>query len=185
MTYRIAAIPADALRADLPSFIGLLQDAVESGASVGFLPPLGEEDARRYWVGVADALDGGTRVLLAARAPGGEGGGDGRGSAGDLLGAVQLDLATSPNGRHRAEVMKLFVHRRARRQGVARALMLAIEDAARAAGRRLLVLDTRAGDAAEQLYLGLGYVRVGVIPRYARSAAGTLDATVYMYRELE
>ena len=78
-----------------------------------------------------------------------------------------------------------MVHRGARRRGIGRALMLALEAAARRAGRTLLVLDTRVGDSAELLYLGLGYARAGVIPHYALSAAGTLDATVYMYRELD
>lgn len=34
--------------------IELLQDAVISGASVGFLPPLSEEDVRQYWQGVLE-----------------------------------------------------------------------------------------------------------------------------------
>jgi acetyltransferase len=145
---------------------------VEDGASVGFLPPLSAADARGYWRAVLQAVSGGTRVLLVAL------------DDGDVLGSVQLDLATMPNARHRAEVMKLVVHRRARRAGIGRALMLAVEQAAREAGRTLLVLDTRRGDAAERLYERLGYTRVGVIPRYARSATGALDDTVYFYREL-
>jgi ribosomal protein S18 acetylase RimI-like enzyme len=157
----------------LASLAALLLDAVESGASVGFVPPLDARDARTYWAGVKNAIAGGNRILLAAV------------EQGEVLGAVQLDLATMPNARHRAEVMKLMVHRAARRRGIGKALMLALEDAARRANRRLLVLDTRPGDPAEQLYLALGYARAGVIPHYALSAAGTLDATGYMYRELE
>lgn len=153
--------------------VALLRDAVDSGASIGFVPPLDEREARGYWTGVRAALSAGNRVLLAAV------------EQGEILGAVQLDLATMPNARHRAEVMKLMVHRAARRRGIGRALMVALEDAARLAGRLLLVLDTRPGDSAEQLYLGLGYAPAGVIPRYALSAAGTLDATVYMYKELD
>ncbi|GAC1393449.1 MAG: hypothetical protein NVSMB38_21520 [Ktedonobacteraceae bacterium] len=34
----------------LPKLIKLLQDAVASGASVGFPPPLSEEEASRYWI---------------------------------------------------------------------------------------------------------------------------------------
>ena len=102
-----------------------------------------------------------------------------------LIGSVQLDLATMPNARHRAEVMKLMVHRRARHQGVGQVLLRALEDEARAAGRQLLVLDTRVGDAAERLYAKMGYARAGIIPRYARSSSGTLDGTVFMYRWLE
>jgi ribosomal protein S18 acetylase RimI-like enzyme len=58
------------------------------------------------------------------------------------------------------------------------------EEAARMRGRTLLVLDTRRGDTAEQLYSKLGYQKAGVIPRYARSASGELHDTVFMYREI-
>lgn len=171
--YEIRTVTPEQLDEHAASLVTLLQDAVDSGASVGFVPPLHDGDARKYWAGVRAALGAGTRVLLAAV--------EGR----EVLGSVQLDLPTMPNAGHRAEVMKLMVHRAARRRGIGRALMRALEDAARVAGRRLLVLDTRVGDSAEQLYLELGYARAGVIPRYALSAAGTLDATVYMYRELD
>ena len=35
-------------------------------------------------------------------------------------------------------------------------------------GETLLTLDTRTADAAEPLYLSMGYVLAGVIPGYAR-----------------
>jgi acetyltransferase len=35
-----------------PQLIGLLQDAVDSGASVGFLAPLSAGEAQRYWTKV-------------------------------------------------------------------------------------------------------------------------------------
>lgn len=171
--YEIRTVSPEQLDEDVASFIALLQDAVDSGASVGFVPPLDPGGARSYWTGVRNAVVGGNRILLAAV------------EKGDILGSVQLDLPAMPNARHRAEVMKLMVHRAARRRGIGKALMLALEDAARRINRRLLVLDTRVGDAAEQLYLTLGYLRAGVIPRYALSADGTLDATVYMYREVD
>ena len=80
--------------------------------------------------------------------------------------------------------MKLMVHRQARRRGIGRALMLAVEDAARSVGRSLLVLDTRCGDTAEQLYVSMGYQRAGVIPHYALNSSGTLDDTAIFYREI-
>ncbi|MBI1790922.1 MAG: GNAT family N-acetyltransferase [Acidobacteria bacterium] len=150
----------------------LLRDAVESGASIGFLPPLEMDEARRYWREVAEALTAGTRALLVARVDG------------QLLGAVQLGLETRPNGAHRAEVMKLMVDRRARRRGIGRALMQTAEEAARRLGRSLLVLDTRVGDAAEQLYASMGYLRAGVIPRYAADGAGVRHDTVFFYKEI-
>ena len=170
--YDVRSMTATQLDERLQSFVALLQDAVNSGASVGFLPPLEDRQAREYWTGVRAAIEAGNRILLAV--------------AGQdaILGSVQLDLATMPNARHRAEVMKLMVHQVARRRGIGHALMRALEDVARRADRRLLVLDTRAGDPAEHLYLALGYRRAGVIPHYAMSATGTLEATVYMYREL-
>jgi acetyltransferase len=97
---------------------------------------------------------------------------------------VQLALATQQNATHRAEVQKVMVHTRHRRQGIGQALMAAVEESAGAAGRTLLVLDTRRGDISESLYLKVGYKRAGVIPGYARSASGMLDDTVIYYRLL-
>jgi acetyltransferase len=156
-----------------PALVELLQDAVASGASVGFLPPLDGAEAGAYWDGVATGLAEGTRVLVAAVDP-----------ALGLVGAAQLELATRPNGRHRAEVTKVMVDRRARRRGIGRALMLAIEAEARRHGRTTLVLDTRQGDPSEALYRGLGWTFAGAIPRYARSAGGRLDATALYYKLL-
>ena len=152
---------------------GLLMDAVESGASVGFLPPLCKEQARAYWQEVIDAMRQGRRVLLAAL-------------DGDLIqGSVQLDLETRANGNHRAEAMKLFVHRRARRRGLAKALMSELETVARRMGRTLLVMDTRKGGEAEKMCASLGYVRYGEVPNYARSTNGQLHTTVFFYRQLK
>jgi ribosomal protein S18 acetylase RimI-like enzyme len=176
-------VPIDALAAPdvgihRAQLVSLLVDAVDGGASIGFLPPLGEAEAGAYWDTVATALHEGSRLLLAARAPEGP-------HAGTIVGSVQLDLATRANARHRAEVVRLMVHRRARRQGLGRALMLAIEDHARRLGRTTLVLDTRLGDPSENLYRSLGWTLAGTIPRYAQSAGGTLDATAIYYRLLD
>jgi acetyltransferase len=54
----------------------------------------------------------------------------------------------------------------------------------RAEVQKLLVLDTRLGDAAERLYARMGYRRVGVIPKFALSLVGRLEATVIFYRNL-
>jgi GNAT superfamily N-acetyltransferase len=83
-----------------------------------------------------------------------------------------------------APTVQAMVHTRARRQGIGQALMTAVDDIARAAGRTLLVLDTRRGDVSEQLYLKQGYTRAGIIPRYAQSANGALDDTAIFYRML-
>jgi acetyltransferase len=153
----------------LADLIELLQDAVDSGASVGFLPPLSREAASDYWRSVIGDLDAGHRLLLGAM--------DGS----RLVGSVQLELARKPNASHRAEVQRLIVLRSVRRQGIGEQLMRQLHELARQHGRTLLVLDTREGDPSEQLYRKLGYTRAGVIPGYARSADGALDATSFYY----
>ena len=156
----------------LPDLVELLRDSVAGGASVGFLPPLEIDEARAYWSGVIADMAGGALLLLIAR------------QEGSVAGTIQLALAQKPNARHRAEVQKLMVHTHARRQGIGQALLAAADDAARQTGRTLLVLDTRAGDPSEQLYLKHGYTRVGAIPQYARSTNGELHATAIFYRLL-
>lgn len=157
----------------LPALIELLQDAVHSGASVGFLPPLSEEEARSYWEAILDDIAKGARVLLVAR------------EAGEIAGSVQLEPAVKPNACHRAEVQKLLVFQRHRRKGIGRRLIEAVEQAARERGRTLLVLDTVQGDTAERLYRKWGYSEVGTIPFYARNRSGTLEPTVVFYKLLD
>ena len=174
MTPLINSLNAAEARALLPQLLALLHDAVDSGASVGFLPPLAAAEAQGYWQSVFAVMEAGHRLLLIAHQPGET----------DLLAAVQLDLATRPNSLHRAEVSKLLVHRRARRQGLARQLLRALEDHARPLGRTTLVLDTRQGDIAEQLYQSLGYKLVGAIPAYFINHDGQPHATAVYYKLL-
>ena len=149
----------------------LLQDAVHSGASVGFMAPLAPETAHQYWQDVFRAL-GTERVLWVAECEG------------RLLGTVQLQSCTRDNGRHRAEVQKLLVHTQVRGQGVAGSLMRTIELEARAQGLRLLVLDTLQGSQAEQVYGHLGWQRAGAVPDYAAAPDGELFPTVIFFKRL-
>jgi GNAT superfamily N-acetyltransferase len=173
MDTRITLLDAPAVRARERELSEILIDCVDDGASVGFLPPVAPADAAAYWESVATAIADGSRVLLVAGAP------DEPAAA-----TVQLDLAMRANGLHRAEVVRLLVHRRARRRGIGRALMIAIEAEARRRDRSTLVLDTREGDPSERLYQTLGWQRAGVIPRYARSATGALDGSAFYYKLL-
>ncbi len=152
--------------------IELLRDAVEGGASVGFLAPLKRELAEAFWQDMLREI-GSLRVILIATT-----------DDGDVAGSVQLALGQKENGRHRAEVQKLLVHSRYRNQGLGRRLMNAIEHEAQQRGITLLHLDTIEGELAEQLYSKLGYVRLGEIPNYASFPDGRLWATVIFYKEL-
>jgi ribosomal protein S18 acetylase RimI-like enzyme len=146
----------------------VLIGVVEAGASVGFLPPLSRDEAHTYWRGV---LAPDIRLLIAENETG-------------IVGTAQLALAMRANGRHRAEVSKVLVHPSAQRQGIGRALMEALEPIARREDRSLLFLDTREGDPSNRLYRSLGYLEAGRIPDYARSADGSLHATVFYYKPL-
>jgi GNAT superfamily N-acetyltransferase len=155
---------------DERALVALLTDAVDAGASVGFLAPLGEGEALAYWWSIRRELQNGL-VLLGAYLEG------------RLVGSVQLAPAQKANARHRAEVQKLLVLREFRGRGIGRELMERAEDKARELGRTLLVLDT-ATDAAERLYQRMGYTKAGVIPDFAESSAGGLDPTVIYYKRL-
>lgn len=148
----------------------ILRDCVADGASVSFLPPLARETAEAFYHRAATDIAGGRRVVLAAWLDG------------VLVGSVMLDLAMPQNQTHRADVQKMLVSPMARRRGVARAMLAAIEAEAVAAGRWLLVLDTRKGDPSEALYAGCGWLRCGEIPLFCQDADGGLSATVFYYK---
>jgi ribosomal protein S18 acetylase RimI-like enzyme len=170
--------PERPVAASLDDEIAMLGDVLHAvvhvGAGVSFVVPFSQEEGRVFWrEKVLPGVRAATRRVLVAR----------RGTR--IVGTVQIDLATPPNQRHRAEVTKLLVHPEARRMGIARRLMIALEAVARSDGRTLLTLDTWTGGHAEQLYRSLGYTVVGVIPRFARgSITPELEPTTIMYKEL-
>jgi GNAT superfamily N-acetyltransferase len=158
--------------AQVEALAGLLIDCVEGGASVSFMHPLTRDRAVAFWRRVAQGVAAGERALLVAE--------DARG----LCGTVQLVLDQPENQPHRADLSKMLVHRRARRQGLGAALMRAAEATARECGKTLLVLDAVTGGDAERLYERLGWVRVGAIPGYALMPQGGLCSTTVFYRAL-
>lgn len=168
--HRLDATQARAAQAQL---VALLVDAVNHGASVGFLRPLSPAAARKYWEDIFDEVATNSRVLLAAFDEHG------------VTGSVQLGLCLRENGRHRAELQKLLVHTRARRRGLGRALMAAAERAALEMRRTLLYLDTEPDQPAEKMYRLLGWIRAGEIPDYARNPDGQLHPTALFYKRLE
>jgi acetyltransferase len=169
----IETLSAPAHPADLAALHALLRDAVEGGASVGYLTPLPAGEVAAFWSGVFDEVAAGHRVVLAARD-----------ETGRIVGSVQLDLAQKPNSRHRCEVQKLLVLRSHRGRRLGSSLMAAAEAAARALRRSLLVLDTSASGNAVSLYERCGYSRAGVIPRYATDPDGPLIDTIIYYKEI-
>ncbi|CAE6932756.1 N-acetyltransferase family protein [Vibrio alginolyticus] len=150
----------------------LLNDCVESGASVGFLTPVDGSEIEAYWQSVESDLQAGSRKLFLAY------------DNNTVVGAVQLSLCSKANGSHRGEVEKLMVKTSARGKGVSKKLMSLMESTAAEIGLSLLVLDTRLGDIASTLYRSIGYTEAGQIPQFARSSSGELEATVYFFKLL-
>lgn len=157
--------------AQVQALAELLIDSVEGGASVSYMHPLPMPKALAFWRQVADGVARGERGLLVAE------------DADGIIGTVQLVLDQPENQPHRADLSKMLVHRRARRQGLGASLMQAAEQLGRECGKSLLVLDTASGDA-ERLYARLGWQRCGVIPGYALLPHGGLCDTTYFYRVL-
>ncbi|MDX3114103.1 GNAT family N-acetyltransferase [Streptomyces scabiei] len=167
------------LRLDAPGLLtcveelaDLLLDTVRGGASVGFLASLDRAEAVAWWRGRAAEVAAGRLAVWAA--------GDGD----RVVGSVGLAFPDKPNSRHRAELVKLMVHRDARGRGLGRALLTTAERAAAASGVTLLHLDTETDSPAEHLYRTNGWTRAGVIPDYASDPAGTLRPTTLYYRHV-
>ncbi|MFD9121785.1 GNAT family N-acetyltransferase [Streptomyces bottropensis] len=150
----------------------LLVDTVRGGASVGFLAPLDRAAAVAWWRERVEAVRSGGQAVWVAR--------DGA----RVLGTVGLVFPDRPNSRHRAELVKLMVHRDGRGRGLGRALLAAAERAAAEAGVTLLHLDTETGSPAERLYDGTGWTRIGQIPDYAADPHGTLRPTSVYYKRV-
>jgi GNAT superfamily N-acetyltransferase len=155
----------------IDALAALLMDAVESNAGISFMSDLTTDHARVWWRELLSKSDSRTVVLAASDDDG-------------IVGTVQLQRAWPPNQPHRADVAKLIVHRRAQGRGIARALMHEIERHARDEGLTLLMLDTCKGGAAEQLYLSLEWIPVGVVPNFALNPDGSWCDTVFFYKQL-
>ena len=170
----VEALSADHLDPHLGELAAIMAATVSDGAAIGYMQPFEPADGRAFFeTQVFPEVRAGRRVLLAARLDG------------FLAGTVQLITALPPNQPHRAEVAKMMVTPHARRRGIGRALMQAVDAAARAAGKTLVTLDTRTGDRAEPLYRSCGFRTAGVIPGFALDADGkALHATTYMYKSL-
>jgi GNAT superfamily N-acetyltransferase len=172
MPYTITRLSAEDFRDNVRELAGLLSDTVAGGASLGFLAPLGQDAAAAWWRAREPAVADGGLAVWVARGPGG------------VDGTVSLAFEGKANGRHRAEVVKLMVHRRARGRGLGRGLLAAAEGAAAEAGVTLLLLDTETGSDADHLYGAAGWTRYGLVPGYAADPAGTLRDCSFYYKRL-
>ncbi|WP_336993630.1 GNAT family N-acetyltransferase [Lelliottia amnigena] len=169
----VHSLSRDEILSNIDALADILANCVNGGASVSFMAPFSHQDACAFWLGVAESVERQERTVLVCRDP-----------HGALLGTVQLLTDQPENQPHRADVAKLLVHEKARRRGVAMALMEALEAAAREQGKTVLVLDTASGSGAESFYVRGGWIRVGEIPDYALMPDGEMTATTVFYKFL-
>ncbi|KAE8447771.1 hypothetical protein EG329_010165 [Mollisiaceae sp. DMI_Dod_QoI] len=102
-----------------------------------------------------------------------------------IAGVVMLEMPFAETGPFRGVVQKLLVLPEFRGMGVARKLMVKLEEVAVQEGRGLLLLDTEKGSPAEIVYPRLGYIKVGEIPRYEISPLdGSLKDGVFFYKDM-
>jgi GNAT superfamily N-acetyltransferase len=174
--HTIDRLTPDTFPGAVKDLAALLATAVQHGASLNFVSPFDEDAAATWWHTQAPAVADGRLIVWTCRD---------RDNAEDALaGTISLSLDTPPNGRHRAEVLKLIVHPTARRRGLARALLATAESAAADACRTLLILDTETATPAERLYLATGWTRFGIVPAYATDPAGTPQDCSFFYKRL-
>ena len=62
--------------------------------------------------------------------------------------------------------------------------MIELEAIAAENGWTTLHLDTREGDISNDFYQSIGWIQAGIIPRWAESADGSLDGTVFYFKLL-
>ncbi|MBH5338652.1 GNAT family N-acetyltransferase [Streptomyces pactum] len=171
-TLTITRLSPDDFPAEVPGLARLLADVVTDGSSLGFVAPFGPPEAAAWWHARRPAVADGSLTVWVAHGPRG------------VSGTVSLARESKANGRHRAEVVKLMVHRDARGKGLGRALLATAEEAAARAGATLLLLDTETGSAAESLYRAAGWTRYGIVPDYAADPRGTLRDCSFFYKRL-
>lgn len=156
---------------DLQDLCDAADAAIQAGGGFGWLSPPPRDVMERYWKGVLVVPE---RVLFVGRLDG------------IVAGSAQLVRPPRANEAqaHMAFLTTSFVAPWARGHGMAKALTLAVEDAAREAGARVLNLDVReTQEAALALYDSLGYRRFGLHPLYA-VVDGMPVAGHYLYKDL-
>jgi ribosomal protein S18 acetylase RimI-like enzyme len=141
---------------DLEDLCDAAEAAIAEGGGFGWVTAPPRHIMENYWRGVL-LVPG--RCLFVARLDG------------TICGSAQFVRPPRNNEAQAfaAQMMSNFIAPWARGHGLARRLVMAVEDAAREAGFVVLNLDVRdTQGAAIQLYESLGYTRWGTHPAYAR-----------------
>jgi GNAT superfamily N-acetyltransferase len=150
----------------------LLFEAVQEGASMGYLLADTVSLMESFWLGILNSVRNGRAKIIYAE------------EERSLVGVVVLFFESNPNASHRAEVKKLIVKSEKRGQGIAKKLLSLLEMEARMSGKNLLILDTETDSDADFLYQNLEWHQLGTMPRHSALPNGELRATTFYYKEL-
>ncbi|KAJ7153058.1 acetyltransferase [Mycena crocata] len=163
----------------IPDFADIHIACIETDHTIAtFTPPLNREVIIDWWKErVVDAAKG-SRIIFMSFAEDEEG-------RQALAGYVILFRPLTETGPFRGSVEKLLVSPKFRRRGIARQLMEKLEEEAKLRGQTLLALDTETGSPAETVYSKLGYIQLGIIPKYGVSPVdGNLIAGTFFWKQL-
>jgi hypothetical protein len=152
---------------DLSALCEAANAAILDGGGFGWVNPPGQQALERYFHGLMLVPE---RELFVGRADG------------VITGCAQLVRHARNNEAQAfaAHIMHSFVAPFARGNGLARLMMLRMEERARSLNYRVLNLDVReTQEAAIALYESLGYRRWGVHPEYARVRGKTIRGFFY------
>lgn len=156
---------------DLEDLCDATEGAILDGGGFGWVTPPARHVLEAYWRGVLLVPE---RHLFVGRLD-------------RTIAAAAQTLRPARNNEAQAFALQLtghFVAPWARGHGLARAIVVAAEQAARAWGFRSINLDVRdTQSAAIRLYESLGYVRWGTHPYYAR-VEGDIVAGHFYYKNL-
>ncbi|GAB3191391.1 GNAT family N-acetyltransferase [Geodermatophilus arenarius] len=147
-------------------------DVSNAGGAVGFVPPVSRDDVAPVLDSLLERVAQGRERVVVLRADG------------ELAGWAVLSLSVSPLRRHWATVLRVQVHPARQGQGLGRALMSGVHDAARDLGLEMLHLTVRGGYGIEGFYQGLGYREFGRMPGAIRLAPGDDREEIHLYVEL-
>jgi GNAT superfamily N-acetyltransferase len=145
----------DALRKDL---LACWTDVTNAGGSVGFVPPVTQDDVAPVLDRMLEGIEAGRDVLALLTVDG------------DTAGFAALVGSSSPLRRHWATVLRVQVHPSRQGGGLGRVLMAGVHDIARGRGWEFLYLSARGGTGLDAFYRGLGYTEVGRLPGAIRVA---------------
>jgi ribosomal protein S18 acetylase RimI-like enzyme len=155
---------------DLEDLCDAANDAIKAGGGFGWVAAPPRHVMESYWRGVLLVPE---RRLFVARLDG------------TICGSAQLARPPRNNEAQAfaAQLTSNFIAPWARGHGLARGIVLAVEEAARAAGFAILNLDVRdTQSAAIQLYESLDYDRWGTHPAYARVDGQVIAGHFYFKR---